>query len=381
MSWATVIIADLGRVVTGTTPPTNQRQYYDGVYPFIKPSDLEFDTYRIRDTATTLTDAAKSKFPNQFLPENAVTFTCIGSTVGKIGITTTDSFTNQQINSIVVNDEHDWRFVYYLLRYEIRRIRAMCSGVASPIINKGAFEKIKVNVPSELSVEQNIASILSAYDDLIENNRRRIHLLEQAARMLYKEWFVHLRFPGHEHVTITDGVPEGWERKPLGETVDVMKGKNITKASANDGSVPVVAGGLRPAYYHDTPNVLGPVITVSASGANAGYVNLYHKDIWASDCSYIGAASTEDLYYLYLFLRSKQKEILGFQKGTAQPHVYPKDLKRLSLLDPPRLVVELFQQSVSKNFLQVRGLLEQNKLLAKARDLLVPRLMNGELVA
>jgi type I restriction enzyme S subunit len=174
-------------------------------------------------------------------------------------------------------------------------------------------------------------------------------------------------------------VPEGWKRKTLGDVVDVTKGKNITKDSAKDGTVPVVAGGLSPAYYHDTANAVGPVITVSASGANAGYVNLYHENIWASDCSYISRTSTEHLYYFYLLLTSKQKEVFAFQKGAAQPHVYPKDLKRLPLLNPTETVVRLFEESISHNFLQVRALLEQNKLLAQARDLLLQRLMNGEI--
>ena len=236
----------------------------------------------------------------------------------------------------------------------------------------------KIELPP-IHSQRRIASILSAYDDLIENNRRRIQLLEQVARLLYKEWFVHLRFPGHERAKIIDGVPEGWAKKTLGEIVDVTRGKNITKNSANtNGSVPVVAGGLSPAYYHDTANVLGPVITISASGANAGYVNLYHEDIWASDCSYISRKSTEHLYYLFELMKSKQKEIFGFQKGVAQPHVYPKDLQRLPLLVPKGTMVSMFEESVSHNFHQIRVLLEQNKLLAKARDLLLPRLMNGE---
>ena len=223
-----------------------------------------------------------------------------------------------------------------------------------------------------------IGDILSAYDDLIENNRRRIRLLEQAARLLYKEWFVHMRFPGHEHATIEDGVPEGWERRTLGDIVDIKRGKNITKDSVMEGPVPVVAGGLSPAYYHNTANASGPVITVSASGANAGYVNIYHEDIWVSDCSYISRVSTECLYYLYLLLTSKQKEIFGFQKGVAQPHVYPNDLKRLQLLDPNDSLVRLFEETVMYNFQQVEILQKQSKLLSKARDILLPRLMKGE---
>ena len=227
-----------------------------------------------------------------------------------------------------------------------------------------------------LQMQDSVVSILSAYDDLIENNQRRIQLLERAARLLYKEWFVHLRFPGGENVKIKDGVPEGWERKTLGDLVEVTKGRNITKNSAKDGSVPVVAGGLSPAYYHDTANAVGPVITISASGANAGYVNLYYEDIWASDCSYISSTSTDRLYYLYLLLKSKQREIFGFQKGAAQPHVYPKDLKRLPLLAPKNIVMNMFEESVVADNFHQKVLVEQNKLLVQARDLLLPRLMS-----
>ena len=253
------------------------------------------------------------------------------------------------------------------------------TGVAQPKLSQKNLCIVKVAMPS-FAEQQRITAILSAYDNLIENNRRRIQLLEQAARLLYKEWFVHLRFPGHEHTTIINGIPAGWERKTLGDVVKVIKGKNITKDSVKNGSVPVVAGGLSPAYYHDTANAVGPVITVSASGANAGYVNLYHEDIWASDCSYISTTSTEYLCYFYLLLTSRQKEIFGFQKGVAQPHVYPKDVKRLLLLDPKDSIVKLFEESVSHNFQQAKMLLGQNKLLAQARDLLLPRLMKGEFV-
>lgn len=290
---------------------------------------------------------------------------------------------NQRLGLIHDIDDRvlDKRFLYYL--FNTRPVRVQISGSATGTkVRHTAPERIyrvKVTVPEDVNQQRHIASILSAYDALIENNRRRIQLLEQAARMIYKEWFVRLRFPGHEHVRVRDGVPEGWERKALGDVVDVRKGKNITKGSAKGGSVPVVAGGLVPAYYHDTANVDGPVITVSASGANAGYVNLYHEAIWASDCSYISGTSTEHLYYLYLLLTSKQKEISGFQKGAAQPHVYPKDLQRLPLVVPKDTVLGLFEEFVSPNFRQIRGLHKQNKRLIQARDLLLPSLMNGDL--
>ena len=287
---------------------------------------------------------------------------------------------NQRLGLIqeIDNEVLDKYFLYYL--FNTRPVRGQISGSATGTkVRHTAPERIyqvKITVPTDVNQQRRIASVLSAYDDLIENNRRRIQLLEQAARLLYKEWFVHLRFPGHEHVKIKDGVPEGWDMKTLGDLVEVTKGRNITKNSAKDGSVPVVAGGLSPAYYHDTANAVGSVITISASGANAGYVNLYYEDIWASDCSYISSTSTDRLYYLYLLLKSKQREIFGFQKGAAQPHVYPKDLKRLPLLAPKNIIVNMFEESVADNFHQVKVLVEQNKLLVQARDLLLPRLMS-----
>ena len=142
--------------------------------------------------------------------------------------------------------------------------------------------------------------------------------------------------------------------------------------------MPVVAGGLSPAYYHDTPNVIGPVVTISASGANAGYVNIYHEDIWASDCSFISGSQTERLFYLYLLLRDRQREIIGLQRGAAQPHVYPKDLARLIVRIPRDDIVEEFLESVTENLGQMGALNRYTIRLVQARDLLLPRLMSGE---
>ncbi len=290
---------------------------------------------------------------------------------------------NQRLGLIQDLDETvlDKKFLYYL--FNTRSVRGQISGSATGTkVKHTAPERIYrvlATVPSKVPEQKKIASILSAYDDLIENNRQRIQLLEESARLLYGEWFVCLRFPGYEHVKIKDGVPEGWEKKTLGKLVEIKKGKNITKNTANEGDAPVVAGGLTPAYFHDTSNAIGPVITISASGANAGYVNIYYEDIWASDCSYISQESTDYLYYYFLFLKSKQKEISGLQRGAAQPHVYPKDLMRLTVIFPPNRVVRSFEETISNTFLLIKNLTKQNKLLAQARDLLLPRLMNEEI--
>ena len=287
--------------------------------------------------------------------------------------------TNLSIVLSVNDNVVDKKYLCYKLNKEKLKEK-LNTGAAQAQITIENLSSYKIELPP-IHIQKRISNILSAYDALIENNRRRIQLLEQAARLLYREWFVNLRFPGHEHVKIEDGVPEGWEKKMLWDIIEIKKGKNITKETASEGKIPVVAGGLTPAYFHKTPNATGPVITISASGANAGYVNIYHEDIWASDCSYISKESTEHIYYYYTLLKSKQMEIIVLQKGAAQPHVYPKDLLGLAVISPPDKVIRSFEETISNEFILIKNLIKQNKSLAQARDLLLPHLMNGEVSA
>lgn len=289
---------------------------------------------------------------------------------------------NQRIGLIheVDKNKADKNFLYYL--FNTRSVRAQISGSATGTkVRHTAPERIyrvKVRLPG-VDQQRTIADALRAYDNLIERNRRRIVLLEEAARLLYREWFIRLRFPGHEHANVVDGIPDGWSRQTLANFAVVRKGKNITKETVNYGTVPVVAGGLNPAYFHDTSNAKGPVITVSASGANSGYVNLYHSDIWASDCSYFSVNDNPEIFLLFCLLKSQQAEITAMQKGAAQPHVYPKDLERLTVLWPHEVMRAEFTQIVVSQFEQIKALLDQVSALSRARDLLLPRLMDGKI--
>ncbi|MBP9101341.1 MAG: restriction endonuclease subunit S [Nitrosomonas sp.] len=212
MSWSEKKISELGEIVTGKTPSTKVPEFFGGEYPFVTPSDIEYGHYYARNTETTVTELAKSKHRNQFVPKDSVLFTCIGNTMGKCAIAAQECLTNQQINAVVANDDNDPKFLYYLLHHSQNIVRGigMGGGAATPIINKTTFGNVRLQLPTDKTTQEAISSILSQYDDLIENNKRRIELLEESARQLYKEWFVRFRFPGHEHVKIIDGVPEGW---------------------------------------------------------------------------------------------------------------------------------------------------------------------------
>ena len=262
--------------------------------------------------------------------------------------------------------------------YGKSKIWAIIAGTAVFGIRSSDLANIKFNLP-EINTQQKIAFILSVYDELIENNKQRIKLLEEMAEEIYKEWFVRLRFPGYENTKIVDGLPEGWENGTIGDLVEFKKGKNITLDTVSEGNVPVVAGGLTPAYYHNVANTISPTITISASGANAGFVNLYYEDIWASDCSFLDSKSTDTLFFFYLTLKTRQNEVFFLQKGSAQPHVYPKDIMTLKMKIPSNDLIEKFEDLVFTFFEEIKILSQKNQLLQETRDLLLPRLISGKL--
>jgi type I restriction enzyme S subunit len=187
-------------------------------------------------------------------------------------------------------------------------------------------------------------------------------------------------FPANFQQTESMGwIPEGWKVSKLEVLAKPKKGKNITKKTIIEGDVPVVAGGLKPAYFHNTPNVNGPVITISASGANAGFVNLYHQDIWVSDCSYVSSNDTDFIYSTFLFLKSRQERITHMQQGAAQPHVYPKDLLRLLLANPAPTIWQDMEKTIKPSFHRMFKNEKENQTLTKLRDTLLPKLISGEL--
>lgn len=252
------------------------------------------------------------------------------------------------------------------------------SGSAQPQLPAKTLKEMTIPVPT-LEEQKRIADILSAYDKLIENNRRQIALLEEAAQRLYKEWFVDLRFPGYEIEPIIDGLPEGWRKGKLDEIVEFRRGKTITQNETLDGDVPVVAGGLKPAYYHAHANTTSPVITVSGSGANAGFCRLYTTEIWASDCSFADSSMTDNLYFAYASIKVLSNGFKQCQRGSAQPHVYPKHVNALDVVIPDGVCLSAFNDVAKALYSQIGILNERVSAAREARDHLLPKLMSGEI--
>ncbi len=278
------------------------------------------------------------------------------------------------------NERLDSRYLFYWVKSAEGQgvLNNTTIGSSQKALTIAALKDLKILCPP-IGIQNRIVEILTSYDDLIENNQKQIKLLEEAAQRLYKEWFVDLRFPGHENTKITDGIPEGWRRGALADVATFKRGKTITKEQTNPGVVPVVAGGLEPAYFHDTFNTGAPVITVSGSGANAGFTRMYHTKVWASDCSYVDSVATENLAWVYCFLKENNTKIETMQKGAAQPHVYAKDINALEAVIPNDEQMKRFQAITEPMFARIGTLETQKARLREACNCLLPKLMNGEI--
>lgn len=377
MSWIKTSLFDVTeRIGDGLhgTPKYNDK----GDYFFINGNNFVNGKILIKEDTKKIDENEYLKIKKD-LNERTV-FVSINGTLGKVAF-----YKNEKIalgkSACYLNVKHevDKRFIRYVLEDTNFQNYAKNYATGSTIKNLGlkAVRNYSFDLPN-YKTQKRIADILSAYDDLIENNLKRIKLLEQAAQNIFKEWFVNMRFPDHENTPIDQetGLPEGWEEKALGDFIEIKKGKNITKSTIIEGNVPVVAGGLKPAYYHNVSNTLNPVITISASGANAGFVNIYLEDIWASDCSYIDSNLSDSVLFVHNLLLHQQKFIFSMQRGSAQPHVYPKDLKRGEFIIPDKILIQKFEERVSPKYKMKRVLLNQNQKLKSARDILLPRLMN-----
>lgn len=272
--------------------------------------------------------------------------------------------------------------VYYFHTREGQyKILANASQVGVPALARATstFRLIDIKLPP-LDDQRRIASILSSLDRKIELNNKINADLEEMAQAIFKNWFVDFEpFKDGKFVDSELGmIPEGWKVGTLGELCNFKRGKNLLTKNAIDEGVPVVAGGLEPSCYHNVANTGAPVITVSGSGANAGFMRMYHVPVWASDCSFIDI-SCENFYFVYCFLKVNSKLLKHAQTGAVQPHVKPSDIHDFELVIPDKESIYDFQDKVKSFFDKIASIQKENSRLSLLRDTLLPRLMSGEI--
>lgn len=290
------------------------------------------------------------------------------------------------------------RFVFYFLKNFLKKVQS--DKAAVPGFNRNDLHARDVLIQKELIKQEKIAAILSAYDDLIENNRRRIELLEESARLLYQEWFVRLRFPGHETTRIINGIPLGWQRKCIENVAETIGGGTpSTKRTQfwDDGKIFwFVPGDLtnnnclallnssRKISEHGLKNssakMLPPETILMTSRASIGFFGLFESDCCTNQ-GFINLIPKIPNFKMYLLhnLKSRVALINHLASGATFKEINKTTFKGISIIVPPDELLKKFEV-LSYNFFQhTRLLLKQNQKLAEARDLLLPRLMSGEI--
>ncbi len=291
------------------------------------------------------------------------------------------------------------QFLYYSLAADRNRLINSAAGAAQKNLLVGELRRFPIRVPP-LSEQAEIASILSTYDDLIKNNRRRIQLLEESARLFYREWFVRLRFPSHEHVKIIDGVPEGWEKKKIAEVTDTYGGgtpstkiseywvggnimwfipKDLTNNDCLvllDSEKKITEEGLK----KSSAKMLPPEAILMTSRASIGYFGLYDGAACTNQ-GFISIVPRKDFLKLYLLhnLMGRKEEILLRAGGATYKEINKTTFRNMSLVIPPDHLLKQFDSFAYDVVKQVRILKKQEAASKQARDLLLPRLMNGEI--
>ncbi|WP_114086584.1 restriction endonuclease subunit S [Thalassospira profundimaris] len=401
--WQTVRLGDLGRVVTGRTPPSSRPELFGERYPFVTPSDVALGV-RKAPTERFISDEGADFLRRIILPPDTPSFVCIGATIGKVCLTDAWSFTNQQMNSIVVDvEQYDPRFVYYLLVTQANRIKSLAGGAATPIINKSAFSDVEVDVPL-LPNQHRIASILSAYDDLIENNTRRIAILEEMARRLYEEWFVHFRFPGHEDATFIDteqgSIPGRWEIKLVADTFEIIGGGTPSKkepeyweggtinwyaptdltrdktAFMDKSGIQITDLGLK----KSSAKLFPPMSVMMTSRATIGAIAINTTEA-ATNQGFITCLPNENfpLYLLYQWLRANVETFINLGTGATFKEITKGTFKTIPVIVPPHDIAKKYQETVEPMMKMSLNLQRKNDNLRAQRDLLLPKLISGEI--
>jgi type I restriction enzyme, S subunit len=398
IGWENKSIGTLGKVITGKTPPKDDSQYFEhGDRLFVSPKDLDDGHLYVYRTQTQITDKALLKFKNQVLPKNAVMFTSLSFGFGKMGISSEECLTNQQINSIVVNKNNHYRFVFYLLKAYKPIIFSYNSGIDTPIVPKSVFEKIEVKVP-ELSLQQKIAATLTAYDDLIENNKRRIALLEKMAEEIYREWFVRMRFPGHEQVAFHKGIPEGWTSTRLNDVTTVIK-RGISPKYDEFSALLVVNQkcirngniNLNLARHHDTRTPsekflqYADILINSTGVGTLGRVSIieFQPEKLTVD-SHVTICRADSRKINKHFLASSVRRLQDYFElmaigSTGQVELGREVIAKTEIILPSLTIQEKYADIVDDFWKQKNCLLQTLQNLEQTRDRLLPRLISGKL--
>ena len=368
---------------------------------------MTIDQKHVFEYEETYSEKSYQRFKRSYIPKGATGVVTIGTVGEKMFQAHEDCFTNQSVNCIISDDKYfDKDYIFYLMKLNLPKVAGANPGTASGRhhVSKSNFSSIKVDVTKDLSIQKKIAKILSNYDDLIENNLKRIKLLEESARLTYEEWFLRFRIDGEKlEIDSETGLPFGWKKRKLDDICDVSSSKRIFLSDYVDNGVAFYRGKeitiksqnksisneyfISQERFEEINKRFGSPkkddILVSAVGT-LGSIYLvkesdgefYFKDgnlIWLKEFT------KEDNLYIYYSLKGKrlQANISGVAIGSSQKALTIQALKSVEVPYPNNDVIDNFNNKIRPKVNEIENLINQNELLKEARDILLPRLMTG----
>ena len=415
------------KITKGTTPTTMGFDFIDYGINFIKAEALNGDSELDAEGFAYINDDAHNKLKRSILQKNDVLVTIAGVNIGKTGIVKQKHLpanTNQAVGIVRIKpDLASSVYIYYWFKNPLtfKHLQNINAQAAQPNINLEMLGDLSLFLPN-IQTQQKIASTIFIYDELINNNRRRIQLLEESARLLFREWFVYFRFPrlrqgfggqaGHEKacpvesinstgVKIVDGVPEGWKKEHLSKLVTTQYGYTETASQEEIGPKFLRGTDINKTSYIDWASVpycpnekldfrkyslsRGDILIIRM--ADPGKVGIVEVEIEAIFASYLVRLkvinkSISSYYLFYSLLGDKyQGFIIGSSTGSTRKSASAKLLVDYNLLIPKKEIIDSFDEQIVPIRKEINILLQQNQKLAQARDLLLPRLMSGAIEA
>ena len=328
--WEVKRIVEFASIGSGGTPSREVAAYWGGSIPWVTTSQIDFGV--IEDADQFITEEGLKNSAAKLLPAGTLLMALYGQgkTRGKVGILGIPAATNQACASIALHDGVSQQFILHYLTSRYEEIRNSSNSGSQENLNGNIVKGTPVALPPPIE-QRAIAQALSDVDALLASLDQVI-----AKKRDLKQAAMQQLLTGKTRIL---GFAGDWEEKPLGEIAKAQKGQLITTKTITPGDIPVIAGGKQPAYFHASANRYGKTITVSASGASAGYIAFHAAPIFASDCSTISESDKYCIEFIYYALQLRQEEIYAAQTGGAQPHIQPKDLASI-LIKIPKDVTE-----------------------------------------
>lgn len=368
---------------SGGTPNTSKSEYWNGKFKWL--SSGETRQRFIDNTESRITQLGIDKSSTKLAKKNDVVMACAGQgkTRGQVSFLLDDMYINQSVIALTTDEKilHPLYLFYNLSsRYDELRCSSDASSTRGSITTK-SLKKLAILIPN-IESQKRIADILSTYDTLIENNNKRIKLLEQMAENLYKEWFVRFRFPGYEDVEFEDGIPKGWKICRIDQLSKIKAGGDApddsTKEITDECSIPIYSNGIenKGLYgYTSKAKINNPSITISARGT-VGYTCL-RRIPYTPIVRLICIIPHEENLVNWLFYYFRRSIVIA--NGTSQQQITIPMISREKVLLPTNNLIQKFYEYSTCYLDEIDSLKAQSSNLEKQRDLLLPRLMSGKL--